>query len=161
MKKIAFLVLIPLLCIAVIIVINIISAGILSENVDIPANTVYIPKGIADNYKDYAFGTFDTLEKWEYNLTDKEKAEIQNDLDNGVWKKADHISENLIEDFFAFGPDDYRPEKLSDNLYYCIYGYDDKAFVDYHTSMKEMGVSHALFLYDYSENKYYCVNKLI
>jgi len=109
---------------------------------------IFIPKGMCDEYKSEALREVRTV--WKYILNDKEREEIEKQLGNSPW-----VSEDSYE-FGPYLPEDYYPNSLSENLYYCIYDLEEDSFDNFNRNFPIIFESRALFLYDADAGIYYC-----
>lgn len=149
------------LCIIILIVAGIfnlfiIQPRILSKNFKEINSLIFIPQGIADQYKDYMMFSFDDYRIWEYNLTEKETALLQAELDNGIWQTPTQEEfQEITGQYFNFIYDGNTSEGLSENcedFYYCLYNSVSDQFIK-----PDEGWAQMLFLYDTVNNKYVCV----
>lgn len=138
-----------------------INSRILYNNITVPPNSIFIPKGIANKYNDYLLFGFDDYRIWEYKLDDKKIIEISGNLNNGIWKRLENQNIDIIEFFFKNGTDNHIPEELTENVYFCIYDYKNSVFSDLKSDMNIPGGHVILFAYDYYNNFYWCVSKSI
>lgn len=109
---------------------------------------IFIPKGMCDEYKSEALREVRTV--WKYILNDKEREEIEKQLDNSPWVSTDSY------EFGPYLPEDYYPNSLSENLYYCIYDLEEDSFDNFNRNFPIIFESRALFLYDADAGIYYC-----
>ena len=103
----------------------------LPENISID---IFIPAGIADEYRDALSMTFDDGRVWRYSLNEKEIDLIKNDLENSKWTQFTPDENNM---FFRYTETDipngelyaYTPESKRSLLfvfdstnfeYYCF-----------------------------------------
>ena len=103
----------------------------LPENISID---IFIPSGIADEYRDALAMTFDDGRVWRYSLNEKEIDLIKNDLENSKWTQFTPDENNM---FFRYTETDilngelyaYTPESkrsllfvfdLTNFEYYCF-----------------------------------------
>lgn len=109
---------------------------------------IFIPKGMCNEYKSEALREEITV--WKYILNDKEREEIEKQLGNSPWVSADSY------EFGFYLPDGYYPDGLSENLYYCIYDFEEDAFDNFNRNFPIIFESRMLFLYDADAGNYYC-----
>lgn len=112
------------------------------------SESVFIPEGMCDEYKSVAAREETTV--WKYVLSDEEKKAISEQLDKSPW-----VSTSSYE-FGSFLPEDYYPEDLSENLYYCIYDLGADEFDNFNRNFPIINESRMLFLYDADAGIYYC-----
>ena len=110
--------------------------------------SVFIPDGMCDEYKSEALREVTTM--WKYELSDEEQKAISAQLDKSPWVSATSY------EFGPFLPEDYYPEGLSENLYYCIYDLGKDEFDNFNRNFPIIFESRALFLYDADAGIYYC-----
>ena len=116
---------------------------------------IFIPSGMANEYKDLLTMTFDDHRIWKYDLNGKEAVQMTENLKNGIWKKLPDNAKDL-EWYLPYG---YGPDKLNEEIYFCLYQPDKKEY-DYDISGPGMP-SRIFFLYDAETQTYYCVSKAI
>ncbi len=109
---------------------------------------IFVPDGICDVYKSEALREETTM--WKYVLNDKEREAISAQLSNSPW------AETSSYEFGPYLPDDYKPDNLSENLYYCIYDLGADGFDNFNRNFPIIFESRMLFLYDADAGVYYC-----
>lgn len=137
----------------------IIKPRIVSINSKVSNTSIYIPRGIADKYKDYLMFSFDDYRIWEYELNSKEISMVETDLDNNIWlkptkKQYDDIIDVFLEESFYIN----KSNNLFDNyegIFYCIYDNTAKTFIQIDEG-EMLGWHRELFIYD-RINKIYTV----
>ena len=117
------------------------------------SDVIFIPEGMCDEYKSVAAREETTV--WKYVLSDEEKDEISAQLNQSPWVSATSY------EFGPFLPEDYYPEGLSENLYYCIYDLGADEFDNFNRNFPIIFESRMLFLYDADEGVYYCFLAII
>lgn len=137
-----------------------INARILAKNIN--TVNVCVPKGLADKYWDYMFYSFDDHRIWEYSLNAEEAAAVEAELNNGKWKKPTKEEyDTIISVFFTIYPDSIKPEKMTDNVFYCLYNDLSGEFVEIKSEIPLRGAKSPLFVYDVTQKTYWCVAKEI
>ncbi len=109
---------------------------------------IFIPKGMCNEYKSEALREETTV--WKYELSADEQKEISAQLDSSPWVSTDSY------EFGFYLPDGYYPDGLSENLYYCIYDFEEDAFDNFNRNFPIIFESRMLFLYDADAGIYYC-----
>ncbi len=112
------------------------------------SESIFIPEGVCDEYKSDALREETTM--WKYKLSDEEQKAISAQLDKSPWVSASSY------EFGPFLPEDYYPEGLSENLYYCIYALGADEFDNFNRNFPIINESRILFLYDADAGVYYC-----
>ena len=112
------------------------------------SDTIFIPDGMCDEYKSEALREETTM--WKYEISAEEREEIASQLNKTPWVSTDSY------EFGPFLPEDYYPEGLSENLYYCIYDLSADEFDRFNHSFPIINESRILFLYDADAGIYYC-----
>lgn len=102
----------------------------LPENINID---IFVPSGIADEYRNTLAMTFDDGRIWRYSLNEKEIDLIKNDLGNGKWTRFVPDENNM---FFRYTETDIPNGEL--------YSYTPE---DKHS---------LLFVFDSTNYEYYC-----
>lgn len=155
------LILIPVFLISGIVVIYQCCCRTLSINIGEISECVYVPSGIADDYKNLLTFGIDEHTIWTYELNETETDLMEQNLNNGIWLEMtnEDIDENMY--FFADLLVSYWPENMSDNLYYCLYDFSLKKFVSSSDVVAMLGWHRLLFIYDMENRVYYCVSKSI
>ncbi len=146
MKKLAIATVAVLLFVSVFAGVLFVRARTLTTRFD--SDTIFVPNRMCDEYKSEALREETTL--WKYELSDEEQNVIAKQLNQSPW-----ISASFYE-FGYFLPEDYYPESLSENLYYCIYDMGTDEFDSFNHNFPIINESRMLFLYDADEGMYYC-----
>lgn len=131
------------------------------ENLNINNSSIYVPKGVANTYKDLLKLSVDEHIIWEYKLNSKEEKEMLENLNSEIWKNIG--TENKFEAmyFFEVNAESHWPKDMSDDLYYCMYDYTAGRFVTFEEALPVLGWHRILFVYDKEHSNYYCVSKSI
>lgn len=137
----------------VLVVVGIFSVRARTLTTRFTSESVFIPEGMCDEYKSVAAREETTV--WKYVLSDEEKNEISAQLNQSPWVSATSY------EFGPFLPEDYYPEDLSENLYYCIYDLGADEFDNFNRNFPIIFESRMLFLYDADEGVYYCFLAII
>ena len=137
----------------VLVVVGIFSVRARTLTTRFTSESVFIPEGMCDEYKSVAAREETTV--WKYVLSDEEKDEISAQLNQSPWVSATSY------EFGPFLPEDYYPEDLSENLYYCIYDLGADEFDNFNRNFPIIFESRMLFLYDADEGVYYCFLAII
>ena len=137
----------------VLVVVGIFSVRARTLTTRFTSESVFIPKGMCDEYKSVAAREETTV--WKYVLSDEEKDEISAQLNQSPWVSATSY------EFGPFLPEDYYPEDLSENLYYCIYDLGADEFDNFNRNFPIIFESRMLFLYDADKGVYYCFLAII
>ena len=132
----------------VLVVVGIFSVRARTLTTRFTSESVFIPEGMCDEYKSVAVREETTV--WKYVLSDEEKDEISAQLNQSPWVSATSY------EFGPFLPEDYYPEDLSENLYYCIYDLGADEFDYFNRNFPIIFESRMLFLYDADAGIYYC-----
>ena len=151
MKKLAITAVSILVLVLVVVGIFSVRARTLTTRFD--SETLFLPEGMCDEYKSVAAREETTV--WKYVLSDEEKDEISAQLNQSPWVSATSY------EFGPFLPEDYYPEGLSENLYYCIYDLGADEFDNFNRNFPIIFESRMLFLYDADEGVYYCFLAII
>ena len=146
MKKLAITAVAILVFVFVVVGIFSVRARTLTTRFD--SDKLFLPEGMCDEYKSDAVREEMTM--WKYILSDEEKEEISVQLNRSPWVSA------LSYEFGAYWPDNYKPDNLSENLYYCIYDLGADKFDDFDRNFPIIFESRMLFLYDADAGIYYC-----
>lgn len=146
MKKLAIVTVAVFLFVAVFAGILFVRARTLTTRFD--SDTIFVPENMCDEYKSEALREEITM--WKYELSAEELEEIALQLNNSPWVSASSF------EFGYFLPEDYYPESLSENLYYCIYDMSTDEFDSFNHNFPIINESRMLFLYDAEEGIYYC-----
>lgn len=146
MKKLAIALAVIILTVSVFAGVFFIDARTLSSRFD--SDSIFIPDGMCDEYKSEALREETTM--WKYELSDEERDEIEAQLDKSPWVSATSY------EFGAFMPEEYKPDYLSENLYYCIYDLGADEFDNFNRNFPIIFESRLLFLYDADAGIYYC-----
>lgn len=155
-----------LLCIIVFIILGLsfglaVKPKILIMNTEVSSDSIYIPKGIADKYKDYLVFSFDDYRIWEYELNVGEIAAVENGINNGIWQKASEKQYgDIISVFFEHGLYRNKPDKLSENyedIFYCLYDNTLNEFIKIDEGAS-LGWHRELFIYDKMDKIYVAVS---
>lgn len=135
---------------------------VLTANTKAAGDSVYTPKGIADEYEDYLALGFDDYRIWEYELTDAEAASVEADFNKGIWQKPTETEyEDIINTFFENGLDRNKPDKLSEkceDIFYCLYDNSLNEFIGIDEGAV-LGWHRELFIYDKANKIYVAVFK--
>ena len=132
----------------VLVIVGIFSVRARTLTTRFDSDAIFIPEGMCDEYKSDAAREETTL--WKYVLSDKEKEEISAQLEQSPWVSASSY------EFGSYLPDDYKPDNLSENLYYCIYDLGADGFDNFNRNFPIINESRMLFLYDADAGVYYC-----
>lgn len=146
MKKLAIVAVSVITVILIVTGIFYVRARTLTTRFD--SDDIFIPEGMCDEYKSVAAREETTV--WKYILNDEEQKAISEQLDKSSW-----VSTSSYE-FGSFLPEDYYPEDLSENLYYCIYDLGADEFDNFNRNFPIINESRMLFLYDADAGIYYC-----
>lgn len=120
---------------------------------------IYVPKGLADVFTDELVFSFDDDRMWIYKLNEKETNAVEQDLKNGVWKKATKQNyEDIRGVYLDFGGRKREVDGLSNdykNWYICFFDKKDKRFID--LKRENIYPYHSeLFIYDTQSKTYVC-----
>ena len=137
----------------------VIKPRIVSVNTEVINNSIYIPKGIADKYKDYLKFSFDDDRIWEYELNSEELDMVEADIDNGIWlnptkRQFDDIIDVFLEHSSYIKKSDDSSENYN-GIFYCIYDNTANSFIQ-NDDGSILGWHRELFIYD-KNNKIYTV----
>ena len=132
----------------VLVVVGIFSVRARTLTTRFTSESVFIPEGMCDEYKSDAVREEMTM--WKYELDEEERKEIGAQVESYPWVKASSY------EFGAYWPDNYKPDNLSENLYYCIYDLGADKFDDFNRNFPIIFESRMLFLYDADAGIYYC-----
>lgn len=146
MKKLAITAVSILVFVLVVVGVFSVRARTLTTRFD--SETLFLTKGMCDEYKSDAVREEMTM--WKYELDEDERKEIGAQIKNSPWVKASSY------EFGAYWPDNYKPDNLSENLYYCIYDLGADKFDDFNRNFPIIFESRMLFLYDADAGIYYC-----
>ena len=124
-------------------------------------DVAYIPNGMADDYNNLYSGFTDGHTIWEYELNSVETAEIEEELNNGIWNKVTDETMSETAYYFTFDSKLYLPDGISDDLYYCIYDFGHKKFITVDEDVSLFGWHRATFIYDKENSRYYCSDMAI
>lgn len=120
---------------------------------------IYVPKGLADVFTDDLAFSLDDDRMWIYKLNEKEVNAMEQDLKNGIWKKATKQNyEDIKGQYINFGGRKREVDGLTNdykNWYICLYDKHDKNFID--LKSEEIYSYHSeLFIYDTQSKTYIC-----
>lgn len=120
---------------------------------------IYVPRGLADVFTDDLAFSPDDDRMWIYKLNEKEVNAVEQDLKNGIWKKATKQNyEDIKGQYINFGGRKREVDGLTDdykNWYICLYDKHDKNFID--LKSEEIYICHSeLFIYDIQSKTYVC-----
>ncbi len=139
----------------------VVKTKILIMNTEVSNDSIFIPKGIADNYKDYLMFSFDDYRIWEYELNAGETAAVEKDINNGIWQKpTKNQCEEIIGVFFMHGLYRNNPDEFTENfgnIFYCIYDNTLDRFIKIDEGAS-LGWHRELFIYDKADKTYISVS---
>jgi hypothetical protein len=138
-----------------------VSCRTISKTLNDVHEIIFVPDGMANNYKNLAVFSIDEHIIWKYKLSPDEKQQAEQDLKNAVWNKIDEENISDIRDYFTYNFKTYLLDDISDNSYYCLYDYSLKEFINIEDDTGMLGWHRALFVYDKGNGLYYCVSKSI
>lgn len=116
---------------------------------------------MADEYKSLLNFSIDEHTIWTYKLNVNEKEVMEQNIDNGIWKKMTEYDTSEVDCFFTVNLDSYWPENISNDLYYCLYDFSLNEFINTNDDVAILGWHRVLFVYDIENAMYYCISKSI
>lgn len=123
---------------------------------------VYTPRGVANNYTDIMGISIDEHKIWEYKLNSKEKEILNDEINNGYWLKATKEEyEEIKERFFSVNLDNVAPEKMTENIYYCLCKPSTNEVFSILEDNVLLGWHRFVFIYDFETEMYWCVSKSV
>lgn len=147
------------ICIFITLLVAILTMCVHSVRFAIDNAPVYTPKGVANNYTDYMGISIDSYIVWEYKLTDKEVKILDNEINNGYWTKATKDEyEKIKKRFFTYNSDDVSPEKMTENIYYCLLRPSTNEVFKILEDNVLLGWHRYIFIYDFETEMYWCVS---
>lgn len=128
---------------------------ILNKNIDSEHISVYIPNGMANKYHDCMYFSFDDHRIWEYKLNKKEVRAIEEDLDNGIWKKATKEEYNSMIGSFYFDSD--SDTHITEDIYYFLFDDISEEYIYAEPDGLPVIGHNELFIYDNAQKIYLCI----
>ena len=148
-----FAALIFLLC-AVVITVDVRSKT-LSANFELENVSVFVPKGIADNYEDPMLFSFDDARIWNYKLSKSQVTEIEGQLENQPWQKLNKADfENYTSILYNMLTFETIPKLDYSDTYLCSYDFKQHDFAKINSG-DEYDFGSLLLLYCSKTNDYY------
>lgn len=128
---------------------------ILSKWMDLDYFTFYVPGGMAEKYHDCMFFSFDDHRIWEYKLNKREVKAIEEDLNNGIWKKAakEEYAGIIRSLYFDYDSD----IDITEDIYYFLFDDISEEYVYAEPDGLPVGGHNELFIYDTAQKIYLCI----
>ena len=159
-KKILFI--FGCFCVFIMLSVTIFTMCVRSVRIVLATPPVYTPAGVANDYTDLMGVSIDEHKIWEYKLNDKEVEILNNEINNGYWNKATiEEYEEIKEMFFRYNLDNITPEKMTENIYYCLYRPLTNEVFNILEGNVLLSWHRNIFIYDFETEMYWCVSKQV